>query len=88
VSSKRINWVDPINPLFGAVGSIPIPITQSYRYEGRDGRVSARQTRATIGVGHYAFSPSSSGPARATSRCCAIRAACTPAALATIRRGR
>jgi hypothetical protein len=55
VSSKRINWVDPINPLFGAVGSIPIPITQSYRYEGRDGRVSARQTRATIGVGHYAF---------------------------------
>jgi hypothetical protein len=49
------HWVDPIDPLFGAVGSIPIPITQSYRYEGRDGRISARQTRAVVGVGSYAF---------------------------------
>jgi hypothetical protein len=55
VSSKRTNWVDPINPLFGGESGIPITITQSYRYEGRDGRISARQTRAVIGVGHYAF---------------------------------
>jgi RHS repeat-associated protein len=55
VTSKRTNWVDPIIPLFGGEGSIPIAITQSYRYEGRDGRISARQTRATVGVGHYAF---------------------------------
>jgi RHS repeat-associated protein len=55
VTSKRINWVDPVAPLFGAVGSIPAAITQAYRYEGRDGRISARQTSATLGVGHYAF---------------------------------
>ena len=55
VTSKRVNWVDAIGPLAGATGSVAASVTQSYRYEGRDGRVSARQTRANFGTEHYAF---------------------------------
>ena len=55
VTSKRINWVDAVGPLAGATGSVAASVTQSYRYEGRDGRVSARQTRANFGTEHYAF---------------------------------
>ena len=56
VLSKRINWVDPVPPLEGLTGTLPVTISQAYRYQGLDGRVSERQTRYQLGLGHFAFS--------------------------------
>ena len=56
VLAKRINWVDIVDPLRPAnSGIFPITLSQAYRYEGRDGRVSKRQTRYNFGEGHYLF---------------------------------
>ena len=56
VLAKRVNWVDIVDPLRPAdSGIFPITLSQAYRYEGRDGRVSKRQTRYNFGEGHYLF---------------------------------
>ena len=56
VLSKRVNWVDIIEPLDTLVsGTIPVTISQAYRYEGESGRVSQRQTRYHLAGTTYAF---------------------------------
>ncbi|MCP3997491.1 MAG: hypothetical protein GY722_20890, partial [bacterium] len=56
VLSKRTNWVDVVGPLVTeANGTLPVVISQAYRYQGLDGRVSRRQTRYQFGGGNYAF---------------------------------
>ncbi|MCP3937680.1 MAG: RHS repeat protein, partial [Actinomycetia bacterium] len=56
VLSKRFNHVDPVGPLDPQVGGIlPVIISQAYRYEGRGGRVSQRQTRYNLTGTHNAF---------------------------------
>jgi hypothetical protein len=45
-----------VEPLPGEnPGSIPAVVSESYRYQGRDGRLSARQSRYNLGSTHYAF---------------------------------
>ena len=49
-------WVDIIEPLDTLVsGTIPVTISQAYRYEGESGRVSQRQTRYHLAGTTYAF---------------------------------
>ncbi|MCP3994678.1 MAG: hypothetical protein GY722_06400 [bacterium] len=56
VLSKRTNWVDIVGPLATEVsGTLPVVISQAYRYEGLDGRVSQHQTRYQFSGGNYAF---------------------------------
>ncbi|NJM54873.1 MAG: hypothetical protein HC841_02130 [Verrucomicrobiae bacterium] len=53
--SRRHNWVDPVGPL-EATGSLDLVVTQSYFYEGRDGRVSKRLTSLKVpSITTYAF---------------------------------
>ncbi|MCP4843567.1 MAG: RHS repeat protein, partial [Actinomycetia bacterium] len=57
VLSKRTNWVDIIGPLVNpeVTGTLPVVISQAYRYQGLDGRVSRRQTRYRFDAGNFAF---------------------------------
>ncbi len=56
VLSKRTNWVDLVGPLAPEVsGTLPVVISQTYRYEGLDGRVLRRQTRYQFSGGNFAF---------------------------------
>ncbi len=61
VLSKRTNWVDIIGPLVPpeVSGMLPVVISQAYRYEGLDGRVSARQTRYQFDAGGSPSRPDS-----------------------------
>ncbi|MCP3910608.1 MAG: hypothetical protein GY713_06615, partial [Actinomycetia bacterium] len=56
VLSKRTNWVDIVGPLdTEASGTLPVVISQAYRNEGLDGRVSRRLTRYKFNGGNYTF---------------------------------
>ncbi len=56
VLSKRVNWVAIVEPLDTRVsGTIPVTISQAYRYQGEGGRVSQRQTRYHLSGTTYAF---------------------------------
>ena len=55
VQAKRHNWVDLVAPLAVNPGSLDAIITEVFKYEGRSGRVSARQTRYHFGGTTYAW---------------------------------
>ncbi len=55
VQTTRHNWVDLVNPLNANPGFLDVRISESFVYAGRGGRMSERQTRYQLGVGHYAF---------------------------------
>lgn len=54
VLAKRFNHVDIVSPLDQS-GALAAVVSQAYKYEGLDGRVSERQTRFSLDRGHYAF---------------------------------
>ncbi|MCP4309596.1 MAG: hypothetical protein GY788_32915, partial [bacterium] len=53
--TKRHNWVEIVTPLEPNPGDLDAVITETFKYAGRDGRVSARQTRFTLSGTTYAF---------------------------------
>ncbi len=55
VQTTRHNWVDLVNPLNANPGFLDVRTSESFVYAGRGGRMSERQTRYQLGVGHYAF---------------------------------
>ncbi len=55
VRATRTNWVDIVDPISNAPGTLPVVVAQAYRYRGLDDRTSQRQTRYTFGGFHFAF---------------------------------
>lgn len=62
VQTRRHNWVDIVGPLAPTAnpGSLNALITETFKYEGLGGLVSARQTRFTFNGDTYAFDVSQS----------------------------
>ena len=59
--TRRHNWVNIIDPLrAGNSGNLDALITEVFKYEGLDGRVSSRHTRYTFNKTIYAFDKSAS----------------------------
>ncbi|MCP4592778.1 MAG: hypothetical protein GY842_18750, partial [bacterium] len=53
--AKRHNWVDVVGPLLDRSGNLDAVISDSYRYEGLDGRTSLRQTSYQLNATTFAF---------------------------------
>ncbi len=55
VQTVRHNWVDIQNPLAPEPGSLDVKLSESFRYTGRQGLMSEKQTRYQFFAGNYAF---------------------------------
>ncbi len=55
VQTVRHNWVDIQSPLAPEPGSLDVKLSESFRYTGRQGLMSEKQTRYQFFAGNYAF---------------------------------
>ncbi len=55
MQTVRHNWVDIQNPLAPEPGSLDVKLSESFRYTGRQGLMSEKQTRYQFFAGNYAF---------------------------------